>query len=137
MTANYPATQVAVHLSSGVGGDIAYLNVPQGGFQLVWRSGPGSPSGVTLGTPPLGYYVGVTALNVAGMAAVASAVNTYLGGLSATQKAQLPQQVNCCPYVVITPGEVNVPVHPSDVVTFAATLAAILNNSSNAGPVGT
>jgi hypothetical protein len=38
---------------------------------------------------------------------------------------------------VISPGEVNVPVHPNGIATFAVTLAAGLNSSSNAGPVGT
>jgi hypothetical protein len=70
------------------------------------------------------------------MAAVASAVNTYLGGLSSAKKAQLPNPQNGCPYVLVAPGEVNVAVHAADVASFGATLAAVLNTSGNYGVIG-
>jgi len=128
---------VVANLTAGPFGVLAYAPVGGGGYQLVANAG-GAMGGAAapLGSAAAGYAL-TTGLNVAGMAAVASAVNTYLGALTAAKKAQLPNAQNGCPYVVISPGEVNVPVHPADVASFGATLAAVLDTSSNYGPEGT
>lgn len=129
---------VAATLSAGPFGQLIYQSDgPAGaGLQLVAKAGTQGGLNVGYGSSP-GAYALTTGLNVAGMAAVASAVNTYLGGLSAAAKAQLPNPQNGCPNVVICPGEVSVPVHPNDLATFTATLAAVLNNAANYGAVGT
>jgi hypothetical protein len=131
------ATVVAT-LTAGPFGQLVYAAGGSGGYQLVATAG-GPQNGVSapIGSGVASYPLGASTLNVAGMAAVASAVNTYLGALSAAKKAQLPNGQNACPYVVISSGEVNVPVHQADVATFGATLAAVLNTSGNYGPVGT
>jgi hypothetical protein len=75
------------------------------------------------------------------MAAVASAVGTYLAALSAAKKYQLGVSNTAgqtgCPQVHITPGYVSVPCHGADVASFAATLAAVLNTAGNYGTAGT
>lgn len=129
---------VVASLSAGPFGQLMYAPVGGGGYQLVAYAGAAISAGTPapVGTGPAGYEL-ITGLNVAGLAAVASAVNTYLSGLSTAKKAQLPNGQNGCPYVVICPGEVNVPVHPADVASLGATLASILNTSGNYGTVGT
>lgn len=129
---------VAATLSAGPFGQLLYVPVGNGGYQLVANCGAAMGPGVNtpLGSGVLACSAG-TGLNAAGMAAVASAVNTYLGALSGGKKAQLPNGSNGCPYVVISPGEVSVPVHPADVASFGATLAGVLNTGGNYGPAGT
>jgi len=129
-------TTVVATLTAGPFGVLVYAPSGGGGYQLVANAGGGAGAVAPVGSSVAGYPL-TAALNVAGMAAVASAVNTYLSGLSAAKKAQLPNAQNGCPYVVISPGEVNVPVHPADVTSFGATLAAVLDTSGNYGPVGT
>lgn len=85
---------------------------------------------LTMGGPPA---VGiVTGLNFAGIAAVASAVNTYYGALSAAERAQ----VGYAP-VSISQRGISIPCHNADVTSLAATLASVLDTSSNYGAVGT
>jgi hypothetical protein len=128
---------VVANLTAGPFGQLIYSPVGGGGVQLVACAAGASGGGsAPYGTAVAGYAI-TTGLNVAGMAAVASAVNTYLGALSAAKKAALPNPQNGGPYVVISAGEVNVPVHPADLASFGATLAAVLNTSGNYGPVGT
>ena len=123
-------------LTAGPFGVLACAAVPGNGVQLVACAANASGgSGAPYGSAPAGYAI-TTGLNVAGMAAVASAVNTYLGGLSSAKKAQLPNPQNGCPYVVISPGEVNVPCHAADVASFGATLATVLDSSGNYGAIG-
>lgn len=128
---------VVATLTAGPFGVLAYAPGGGGGFQLVaCAASAAGGSSAPYGSSVSGYAI-TTGLNAAGMAAVAAAVNTYLGALSAAKKAQLPNSQNGCPYVVIGLGEVNVPVHPADVASFGATLAAVLNTSGNYGPAGT
>lgn len=131
-------TTVVAALTAGPFGQLVYAPAGSGGYQLVANAGAAMGGGVAapVGSGMAGYAL-TTGLNVAGMAAVASAVNTYLGALSAAKKAQLPNGQNGCPYVAISLGEVNVPVHPADVASFGATLAAVLDTSGNYGPEGT
>jgi hypothetical protein len=130
------STTVVASLTAGPFGVLAYAP-GGGGAQLVaCCAGASGGSVAPYGSAPAGYAI-TTGLNVAGMAAVASAVNTYLGGLSSAKKAQLPNPQNGCPYVVISPGEVNVPCHGADIASFGATLAAVLNNTANYGGAGT
>jgi hypothetical protein len=124
---------VAATLTAGPFGVLAY-QAPQNfdgsfptattGLQLV--AGTGSAGGAI-----------TTGLSVAGMAAVASAVNTYLSALSAAKKAQLPNPQNGCPVVSISPAGISVPVHGANVVSFTTTIAAVLNSAGNYGPAGT
>ena len=129
-------TTVVATLTAGPFGQLVFAPVGGGGYQLVANAGGNAAAAAPVGSAVAGYAL-TTGLNVAGMAAVASAVNTYLGALSTAKKAGLPNGLNSCPYVVISPGEVNVPVHPADVTSFGATLAAVLDTSGNYGPVGT
>jgi hypothetical protein len=123
-------------LTAGPFGVLAYVAGGGGGAQLVACAANASgASGAPYGSAPAGYAI-TTGLNVAGMAAVASAVNTYLGALSSAKKAQLPNAQNGCPYVIISPGEVNVPCIAADVASFGATLAAVLNTTGNYGAIG-
>jgi hypothetical protein len=128
-------TTVVATLTAGPFGQLVYAP-GGGGCQLVAFAGPPAGAVAPVGSAMAAYAI-TTGLNVAGMAAVASAVNTYLGALSAAKKAQLPNAQNGCPYVAISPGEVSVPCHPADVASFGATLAAVLDTSGNYGPVGT
>lgn len=128
---------VVANLTAGPFGVLAYAPAGGGGYQLVANAGNAMGGAVApLGSAAAGYAISA-GLNVAGMAAVASAVNTYLGALSAAKKAQLPNAQNGCPYVVISTGEVNVPVHPADVASFGATMTTLLNTGSYYGPEGT
>jgi hypothetical protein len=128
-------TQAAA-LTAGPFGTLNYTVGGVGGYQLAARAGAMGALTVGYGSAPAAYAL-TTGLNVAGIAAVASAVNTYLGGLSSAKKAQLPEPTNGCPTVVISSGEISVPVHPADLASFTTTLAAVLNNASNYGAVGT
>ena len=129
-------TTVVANLTAGPFSVLCYAPGGGGGAQLVACAANASGGAVApYGSAPAGYAI-TTGLNVAGMAAVASAVNTYLGGLSSAKKAQLPNAQNGSPYVVIAPGEVNVPCHVADVASFGATLAAVLNTSGNYGVIG-
>lgn len=71
-------------------------------------------------------------LTVAGIAAVLSALNTYYGGLSATQIAQIGRIE-----VQVTPAGVRCQVRQADAATFTTTLAGVLNTTANYGPAGT
>jgi hypothetical protein len=72
-------------------------------------------------------------LNFAGLGAVASAIGTYLSGLSAAKRAQMGP----APSVTLGPAGFTCPVHNADIASFAATLAAVLNTAGNYGPAGT
>jgi hypothetical protein len=80
-----------------------------------------------------GGQVGITTgLNFTGMAALASAANTYHSGLSAAKRAQVGAAA-----VHISQTGFSITCHTADVATLAATLATILDSSANYGPVGT
>jgi hypothetical protein len=64
--------------------------------------------------------------------AIASAFNTYIGGLSATKKAQIGNL-----RAIVTSAGMAVSCHVTDVASLATTLQTALNNTSNFGPVGT
>lgn len=74
---------------------------------------------------------GTQGLTAAGVAAIASAYNTYIGGLSAAKKSQIGGL-----RAIVTSAGMAVSCHVTDVATFAATLQTALNNASNFGPVG-
>jgi hypothetical protein len=74
---------------------------------------------------------GSQGLTAAGVAAVASAYNTYIGGLSTAKKAQVGTlRAN------VTSTGMAVSVHVTDIATFAATLQTALNVTANYGPIG-
>jgi hypothetical protein len=74
-------------------------------------------------------------LNFTGLGAVASAIGTYLTGLSAAKRAQMLQ--GPVPVVQLGPAGFTCPVHSADIASFAATLTAVLNTAGNYGPAGT
>jgi hypothetical protein len=130
-------TQVATALSAGPWTALTYQMIND------WNGAAEAPaSGVQLqaGSPPPS-AAGTTGLNTAGLAAVTSAVSTYLAALSAAKRYQLAVGATAaqagCPQVHITPGWVSVPCHGADIASFGATLAAVLNNTANYGGAGT
>jgi hypothetical protein len=74
-------------------------------------------------------------LSFTGLGAVASAIGTYLTGLSAAKRAQMVQ--GPVPVVQLGPAGFTCPVHNADIASLAATLTAVLNTSGNYGPAGT
>jgi hypothetical protein len=119
-------TQVqAAALSAGPFGVLAY-QAPQG-FD---SSSLTATTGVQL-TASTGGAAVTIGLNTAGLAAVAAAVGTYLGALSAAKKAQLFSALTGCPSITIAPSGISVPVHGADLASFTATLAAVLNSAGN------
>jgi hypothetical protein len=75
---------------------------------------------------------GTQGLTAAGVAAVLSAWNTYLTGLSAAKKAALGA-LRCN----VTSVGLLLSIHPADVATQAASLQTTLNNAANFGAIGT
>lgn len=74
---------------------------------------------------------GSQGLTAAGVAAIASAYNTYVGGLSAAKKAQIGTL-----RAIVTSTGMAVSVHVADVAAFAATLQTALNTGANFGAIG-
>jgi hypothetical protein len=74
---------------------------------------------------------GSQGLTAAGVAAIASAYSTYVGGLSAAKKAQVGAL-----RAIVTSSGMAVSVHVADIATFAATLQTALNTGANFGAIG-
>lgn len=74
---------------------------------------------------------GTSGLTAAGVAAIASAYNTYVSGLSSTKKAQIGSL-----RAIVTSAGMAITCHVTDVASLATTLQTALNNTSNFGPVG-
>lgn len=119
----------ALYASTPVAGDPAAAALTAGGMGATLEAGA-SGSGAAGDGAPLN-----SGLNFAGLAAVASAIGTYLSGLNTAKKAQMA--VGPVPAVRLGPAGFTCPVHSADVATFAATLAAVLNTAGNYGPAGT
>jgi len=118
LSASHPLTAIAVGLPVANSGDVAGAAFANASLvELSAGSAAAAPA--------------VNGLTVAGIAAVATAVGTYLSGLSAAKKAQLGQA-----RVLITQTALIVPCHSSDVTTFTATMVALLNTGANFGPIG-
>jgi hypothetical protein len=126
MTIVQQMTPVAT-LTAGPWGTL-YAAAPQG-LDGVARAlvAAGQPAALVAGDVP-----GVTGLNFTGMAAVLAAAGTYYSGLSAAERAQLG-------YITVSINQfgISIPCDNLDIATLAATLAAILDMSSNYGAVGT
>jgi hypothetical protein len=120
-------TRAAATLTAGPWGTL-YASFPAGlngdARNLV---AAGQPAVLTAGGP-----LGAAGLNFTGIAAVAGALNTYYSGLPAAKRAQLG-------YIAPTVSQsgISVPCHNADLVSLAATLAAVLDTSGNYGAVGT
>lgn len=130
-----PQTTVAAALTEGPFGQLLAVT-PQGEdpagnaavaagmrAKLVLGAAPGNAGGQAEIT---------TGLNVAGISAVAGAVSTYYGALSAAKAAQIgyaPVHIGQAGFII--------PCHNQDVTSLAATLATVLDTSSNYGPAGT
>lgn len=70
----------------------------------------------------------------AGLVAALAAINTYIGGLSASQLDQINTQLPAGLTIVVSPDQISIPVPPGGASAISTTLAALLT-APNLTPV--